>query len=198
MAKRFKACAIENCKGNAHTDAKGSRGYCSLHYARLARHGDPLGGRTGRGEARKFLENAMRYDGDECLIWPFSKNNNGYAVIKVPSGKMRSAARVICEHVHGMPTKGEEAAHSCGNGNIGCINKKHLRWASPSENQRDRVNHGTSNRGEQHGLSKLTAQDVIAIRASAATSTYRELSGKYGVCAQHICDIVNRKIWKWL
>jgi hypothetical protein len=199
MAARFKSCAVENCNGNSHTDAKGSRGYCLRHYSRLMRHGSPVGGRTARGAAQAFLEEAKTYSGKDCLLWPFSRNNMGYAVVKtLGNGPMRSAARVVCEAVNGMPSGNEEAAHTCGNGHLGCINPRHLRWASHSENMLDRVGHGTANRGNRHGQSKLSAADVLEIRASAVKHSYSQLSTRFGVCPQTIGQIVNRQRWTWL
>lgn len=46
MAKEFKACALENCNGDS---SKGSWGWCSKHYRRYQRHGDPLGGDAFKG-----------------------------------------------------------------------------------------------------------------------------------------------------
>src|ERR1700733_11089893 len=38
-----------------------------------------------------------------------------------------------------------------------------LRWGTHSENQMDRVEHGTSNRGSRHPLSKLTEEHALKI-----------------------------------
>lgn len=52
MAAQFKSCSVEGCNGNAHPAMGGRRDFCSTHYRRLVRHGDPLGGgvmRVARG-----------------------------------------------------------------------------------------------------------------------------------------------------
>lgn len=36
-------CSVEGCKKSAHYKDSGKRGYCSAHYRRWKRHGDPLG-----------------------------------------------------------------------------------------------------------------------------------------------------------
>lgn len=58
---------------------------------------------------------------------------------------LRFNGTYMCELVHGAPpTPDHEAAHSCGKGHEGCIHPKHLSWATHSENQLDRREHGTN------------------------------------------------------
>jgi hypothetical protein len=60
---------------------------------------------------------------------------------------VRRAHRVMCEIAHGpKPAPGFVAAHTCGKGREGCVNPRHLRWASQKENMADKLLHGTSNR----------------------------------------------------
>ena len=85
------------------------------------------------GEARAFMERSLEIETDECIIWPFG-NSNGYARMWWVN-KMTNVNRLICTKVYGAPPSDtHEAAHSCGNGQLGCINWKHLRWATKSEN----------------------------------------------------------------
>jgi hypothetical protein len=137
------------------------------------------------GPAQAFLEAALSYDGDECLTWPFSRFPSGYA--KLGKG---TAHRVICEKVYGPPpTPDHEAAHSCGKGKSGCINRRHLRWATHTENQHDRRRHGTLS-------SPLTEHDVLAIRALELPQM--ELVKQFGVGQSCISAIRRRKTWAWL
>ena len=51
-------------------------------FARLKRHGDPLGGRIQVGVSTKFYrESVATYEGEECLIWPLARDRKGYAVM---------------------------------------------------------------------------------------------------------------------
>lgn len=57
-----------------------------------------------------------------------------------------------------------------------------LAWGSRKENQHDRWAHGTDNRGERHGLSKLTEADIGVIRAERLAGTSAAaLAERYGV-----------------
>lgn len=54
MKKSHRVCDVSGC-GRKHS----ARGYCNIHYQRLLKHGDPLGGPpyldTDRGAVVKWL-----------------------------------------------------------------------------------------------------------------------------------------------
>jgi hypothetical protein len=127
-------CTVDGCD----RDARYSSGWCHRHHTRWQRNGTPLGaGGTERGTPRQFLEMALTYTGDGCLLWPFSRTN-GYAMINI-GNHPTSVSRTICERIHGPPIGARnQAAHSCGNGAIGCITPRHLRWATRAENEADK------------------------------------------------------------
>lgn len=88
---------------------------------------------------RFVKETALPFEGNECLEWPYSGNNWGYGQLTV-AGRLVVASRFVCEIAHGDPPTPEyQAAHSCGNGHLGCVNPQHLRWATPKENSADKI-----------------------------------------------------------
>ncbi len=184
-------CTVENCCNKAH-----AKSLCKRHYHKLVRYGDPMGGwAIAKGDAEKWIINfAIKYDGNDCLDWPFGKCGRGYGRHHV-DGKPVPASRYICQLRHGPPSHvGLDAAHSCGNGHLGCVNPKHLRWATKKENASDKVLHGTKIEGELHAAAKLTRDDIIAIRSSNLTQW--ELAHKYGVHQATINRIKLRKSWE--
>jgi len=68
-----------------------------------------------------------------------------------------------------------------------------LRWDTQRNNQIDRVAHGTTNRGEQHGAAKLTEAGVLAIRGDARL--YREIAAEYGISVSTVSDLKHRRRW---
>ena len=192
MTKPKRACSVEGC-GRAVK----AYGWCEAHYRRNRKHGDPLGGGTRRGELLVFLDEVVStFDSDECLIWPFAKDGSGYGQVR-RNGKKHLAHRIVCEREHGPPpTPKHDAAHLCGKGHLGCVNRHHLEWKTRAENQADRVLHGTSNRGERSSTAKLTESQVLEIRAS--TKLQRELAEEYGVSSSSVNGIKLRRSWTWL
>lgn len=200
MATRFKSCSIENCNGNAHPDAKGARGWCRAHYHKWYRYGSPNGGRTRLGEPHKWLNDHVAHDGDDCLPWPYSKMDTGYGLVK-GEGPRLLAHREMCRLANGEPpTPKHEAAHSCGNGHLGCVNPKHLRWDTHQGNMADVVAHGTHTRGERQPTHKLTEGEVLEVRAmyAAGDVSQAELARNFGVGQAQIGRIIRRERWAWL
>jgi hypothetical protein len=188
-------CAVQGCEKAAKV-----KGWCNPHYQRWIRHGDPVGGRTAQGEPLKFLQDVvLAYKGDDCLIWPYVKNQDGYGQMKV-RGKMETVSRIVCEIAHGMPpSPNHEAAHSCGNGDKGCCTQEHLRWATTKENFADRLKHGTYTRGERHPMVKLTEADVHEIRRLRGSGVpLSDLADRFSVTNVTISQIARRKTWIWL
>lgn len=145
--------------------------------------------------ARNFLDKTIGYMGDDCVIWPFSRNNKGYGEIRV-NHKKYYAHRFICEIVHGeAPTAIHHASHLCGNGHKGCMNPRHLAWKTPSENEADKIIHGTKSVGQKQGRSKLTDDQILKIREMARTYTQDEIAHQFGVMQPIISRIIHRKNW---
>ena len=192
-------CTVPGCRKRSNVPGA-SNGFCGAHYQRFRRYGDPLGVAAKRvGPVQKWVnETAVQFTGGECLIWPFYRNDKGYAAWSI-NGRPRMAHRIIFEMVSGPPpSPSHVAAHNCFNGDHGCVNPNHIRWATASENEQDKVLSGTSNRGAQHGLSKLTENDVRAIRRLEGVKQQKEIAEMFGVSKWTVGDIIRRKRWGWL
>jgi hypothetical protein len=177
-------CEVAGC-------GKQSKGrFCSVHYHRYVRHGDPLGGSTTfKGDAQSFIEKAVRWNSDNCLIWPFYRSPNGYAQATI-NGRPRSVHKYVCERVNGKPKRGMEAAHTCENGSGGCVGGSHLEWQTHAQN----MSTAKMRKGEQHHNAKLTIAQVNKIRSS--TKAVSVLSNEYGVSKRHILRIKHRNSWR--
>lgn len=190
-----KLCSVEECDRPIL-----AKGFCQKHYWRVYRHGDHNKvSRQPNGTCQEYFHNVvLTYDGDECLIWPYARSTKGYGRVS-KDGKQAQASRLVCEDVNGPPpTPDHEAAHSCGNGHLGCVTKRHLRWATSKENHADRLVHGTDNRGERSGKAKLTEEDVRKIRALRGVKTQKEIAAEFGVTPTNISMIQTGHNWAWM
>jgi len=152
-----------------------------------------------RLNTRRWLEKHSRHDGDGCLIWPFKRNRFGYGRASI-DGKVGIASRYMCVLAHGDPPMPKmQAAHICGNGAGGCVNPKHLRWATRHENEADKLAHGTTNRGQRNGRSKLGPTEVLRVRAAIADGmTVRGTAALFGVSNGTVTAILSGRTWGWL
>lgn len=132
-------CKIEDCSSPSRR-----LGWCAKHYARFRKHGDPLAlKRAPNGVPLDWLLCHVGHAGEDCLIWPFHRDEKGRARVDVDRHQ-KNAARVMCEKANGpAPSPEHQAAHSCGKGHEGCVHPGHLLWKTPAENQADRLIHGT-------------------------------------------------------
>lgn len=152
---------------------------------------------AGKGKGVTWLRANAGHQGDDCLIWPFAGDGRGYGHFGL-DGKILKAHRFMCELAHGKPpTPGHETAHTCGRGNQGCVNPRHLAWKTRSENQQDRRRHGTHGKGRWLRVSsKLTPEKVAQIRAIGSAMNKEALGRKFGVTPAQIARILDRRAWK--
>lgn len=76
------------------------------------------------------------------------------------------------------------------------MNPNHLELGTHVENASDRIRDETIARGERHGRTKLTGDQVQAIRTR--TEIQRVLATEYGVSRETISKIKTEKSWRWL
>lgn len=184
-------CYLDGCDSPHH-----ARGLCKIHYLRKSRYGDPYAKtRPGNGEARRyFLDVVLTYDGDECLVWPFFRDPQGYGRV---SGQL--VTRAACQMLYGdPPTPKHEAAHSCGKGHEGCCTPRHLSWKTRLENEADKETHGTKAIGQRNGQSRLTDANVQEIRSLKGVISQQEIGKRFGVSQSHVNDILNHRNWTHL
>lgn len=187
-------CSIDGCNRQIH-----GRGWCKAHYLRWMRHGAPLAGGTSPGEPLAWLTTHTPHQGDDCLKWPYATHPDGRPGQIMFDGLPVYAYRVMCILAHGQPpTTGLDVAHSCGKGHEGCVNPRHLRWATRSENVADRTTHGTDNRGSRCAASKLSEADVRQIRLMLGTAKQRDIAKAFGVDETTIGDIKAGRTWAWM
>lgn len=182
-------CSIPDCGKQTH-----AKKMCRLHYLRWSKHGDPNSKRVFKSGPQVTLRKVVEMETDDCIIWPHQIFPTGYGGVRF-RGHTIGAHAAVLEITCGPAPEGMEAAHKpvvCHNRS--CVNKRHLRWASPQENQLDKRLDGTAPIGSKHAAAKLVEADIVAIRRDHRPQS--EIAEDYGVGQGQISRIKTGKRWK--
>lgn len=147
---------------------------------------------AGKGE--RFIRRHANSDSGECLIWPYSCRSKGYGQCWF-RGRLMEAHRVMAMVAHGEPPSPfHHASHACGN--RPCVNPAHIRWATASENESDKKDHGTALVGERNPCAKLKEAQVAAIRTMQLYVTDSNLAPMFGVDRKTLAAIRYNRTWR--
>jgi hypothetical protein len=112
-----------------------------------------------------------------------------------PTKKQAGVHQLVLLAFVGPAPKGAEARHypdrDPSNNRL-----SNLSWATRLVNVRDRIEHGTDNAGERHGMSRLTWNMVAMIRETGRTRSQQVIAEEFGVDQSTISYILNGKSWR--
>ncbi len=173
-------------------------GLCSGHYQQQRKGRELSALRKPQRRSVDVLRELAALETNFCTIWHRAVWGNDYPSVFL--GKQQwYGHRLVCVWYHGEPpSEHHQAAHGCGRSR--CVNPRHLRWATPKENNADKIIHGTAPYGEDCHQARLTNQEAADIRAEYAQGgvTHRELGERYGVHKATIALVVNGKTYRAL
>lgn len=143
-----------------------------------------------------MAKNTMPEPMSGCHIWIGVRSNRGYGFARVGSRtdgtrKLRSAHRVSYEMNVGEIPHGLFCLHKCDTPS--CINPSHLFLGDHQANMDDMARKGRRVRGAQFPNSRLSEEDVRAIRASA--DPRREIARRFCVSRTTVRLIQIRRKW---
>lgn len=130
-----------------------------------------------------------------CWIWQGAVSGTGYGQFSV-AGRTVKAHRFAYEEAFGPIPAGVLVCHRCDDPL--CVKPSHLFLGSSADNSGDMVNKGRSfkNRGEAHGLAKLTDDQVRLMRRLALEGMpTRRIAEVFGMSRSRIGDIIRGKGW---
>jgi hypothetical protein len=187
-------CSVEGCDRDVC-----ARGWCSMHYKRWAKHGDPLiSNRTGyRDPVGRFWSHVEKTK--TCWLWDGTPAND------FGHGKIWVDGRFVGAHVFsywlmvGPVADGLQVLHTCDVPN--CVRPDHLYVGTQADNMADKMRRGRQNQvaGEKHGGSKLTEEKVREIRRGYALGrSQSSLSREFGIARTTVQAVVERRSWSHL
>lgn len=122
-------------------------------------------------------------------------SDTGYRRANLGRAKKDYIHRLVCRAFHGPAPEGKaQVAHYDGdktNNRAG-----NLRWADHAENSGDGLRLGRVAHGEGHPYAVLSEQQVREIRSLHGIVSMREIGRRFGICHQHVGNIIHRRIWK--
>jgi hypothetical protein len=135
-------------------------------------------------ERSKFEQYVLK--GAGCWLWTGTKDKDGYGLFSY--SKKMHRAHVKALEFDGRPVPaGMYGCHHCDNPS--CVNPGHLYPGTPSQNARDAVD-----RGRAHRKTKLSAEQVRAIRS--AEGTHEAIAKCFGVSRANVSLIREGKTWR--
>jgi transposase-like protein len=119
------------------------------------------------------------------------RSRKGYLRVQLGAGRRYSVHHLVLEAFGNPRPVGMECAHSDGDPANNRLTN--LRWATASENWRDRWAHGTATDGSRNGRTRITPEAAEAIHAAAANgATQRVLAELHGVSSSTIWRTLRR------
>lgn len=187
----IKICSVDGCQ----KPVKPRRQLCSMHGARLERHGDV---NTNLYSEESFKERFWRRvaigNPGECWPWTGHLLSTGYGKA-VFRGKRHAASRLAYWFAKGEPRLW--VLHTCDN--PVCCNPNHLYEGTPQQNIRDMVSRDRQARGERHGSSKYSeAQIREVIRLIPSGLNAPQIEAITGVSFNTVKQVRSGKVWKHL
>ena len=157
-------CSVAECDNPRY-----GYGFCSKHYRRWKKHGDPHGGpRVYKTPAEAFAARTEKVG--DCLIWTGSKNERGYGKIR-SNGKTLRVHRFAWEQAHGPIPDGAEIDHICWRRD--CCNVDHMRISSRAENLRNRSGAARHNKSTgRRNVYPNASGFQVRIRVDGATQNF--------------------------
>lgn len=190
-AARNTPCSVDGCTSNVLAG-----GFCSMHYQRAYKHGSAdtkLKPGPRRPPIKELILSRVAFVPESgCWLWTGATSADGnYGRIRF-NGIPHNAHRLMWETENGPIPDGMILCHRC---DIGlCCNPNHLFLGTHQDNSDDKVRKGRQSRGDNHGSSKLSANEVALIRGCTESAHF--LAEKYDVHRSTIYAIRNNLYWK--
>jgi hypothetical protein len=138
------------------------------------------------------FESFIHYEPNSgCWLWDGS-NTRGYATFRLAGSSTGRAARISYERTYGPISINLQIRHKCDT--PACVNPDHLIPGTAGDNAQDKIDRHRVLRGTKNPVSKLSDEQVLAIRSDARP--YPVMAREHGVSTATICNVRKRKVWR--
>lgn len=159
-------CSVAGCL----KDGRAGFGFCSSHYWRFKRHGDPTGGPRlpyRMSDAERFTAFTQPSEGG-CILWTNRLDANGYGlytgVEPRPGDKLGRKKSMVAHRFAWFLHYGEvpngELDHTCYN--RACVNIAHLRVV----NRREHITSGVARRAAERSAYRMIESAIVQFYGS--------------------------------
>lgn len=150
-------------------------------------------------QMRRFILRLPANRTGGCWEWQGNIGAYGYGLFSAYKDGRHYTARAhrfSYEAFVGVIPDNMVVMHTCDN--PACVRPDHLQVGTNRENSEDMVQKGRQARGERNAVTRLTAVDVLNIRAKFGTPgvTYRTLATEYSMSIRGIAGILRRETWR--
>jgi len=139
----------------------------------------------------------VRRIGSQHILRP--RMSNGYCLVDLRTKPTRKYCRVhrlvAIAFIGEPPTDKHEVCHIDGDKENNIVDN--LRWGTRADNERDKILHDRTNRGQRNGQAKLTPEQVAEIRLllSKGDMLQRQIGDLFGITRQTVSDIKGGRSW---
>lgn len=145
------------------------------------------------GDSRYLVYADGTIVGQRGWILKPGSTTGGYLTVNI-AGKTKKVAHIVAETWLGKRPDGYQVAHLDGNNQNN--NVSNLKYVTRSENERHKVNHGTSNHGERNGRAKLTEKQIEQIKKLLKDKIRQiDIAARFGISQGHVSAINRGANW---
>ena len=146
-------------------------------------------------QRERFLAKVCPEPAGGCWLWRGVVRSDGYGLVTF-GGTQQRAHRVAWTLFRGEIGSGLVVCHKCDV--RACVNPEHLFLGTIKDNVRDMTKKGRSPRGESHGSSRLTEEQVSRIKTMLLEGRMymSEIAREFGVAHATISCIARGTTWR--
>jgi len=130
---------------------------------------------------------------DDCWEWQAGMHKDGYGSFASGrrAGISEIASRMSFFFTRGLLNKDTLVCHSCDNRK--CCNPTHLFEGTHDDNTKDAIAKGRNVKGSAVGMSKMTEEKVLSIRADSRPRA--KIAQDYGISPEQVGKIQRKAQW---